>query len=207
MPSRRTAIIAALLLILAGLALAAYVVLQHRQQLIATAESVTEIASIGGPFTLTDHTGRRVTDADFAGKYRLVFFGFASCPDVCPTTLNRIALTMEALGDRAAEVQPLFITVDPERDTPEVLADYVSLFDANIVGLTGSPAEIEAVAKSYRVYFRKVPIEGDPDNYTMDHSAILYLMGPDGAYVTLLNHDDPPEILAEEIVEHIDEGA
>jgi protein SCO1/2 len=162
---------------------------------------------IGGPFALTDHTGRRVTEADYADRYLLVFFGYTWCPDICPTTLNTVALAMQALGDRAGRVQPLFITIDPERDTPAVLAEYVALFDAGIVGLSGTPEEIAAVAKAYRVHYRKAPVEGDPDNYLMDHSTILYLMAPGGGFLDIFDHDDPPDAIAAEIAARIDAGS
>lgn len=142
-------------------------------------------AQIGGPFSLTDHTGKRVTEKDFAGRLLLVNFGFTYCPDVCPTELQVISAALDKLGDKAKAVQPVFITIDPERDTAEQMADYVSNFHGSLVGLTGSAEEIARVAKMYRVYYRRVD---DPDStagYTMDHSAIMYLMGKDGKF---LNH-------------------
>jgi protein SCO1/2 len=208
MPSRFAAIVAALVFLLAGLGIAAYVVIELRDRPVAGSDDGSLVAApIGGPFALTDHTGRRVTEADYAGYYLLVFFGYTSCPDVCPTTLNTVALTMQALGDRAGRVQPLFVTIDPERDTPKVLAEYVALFDAGIVGLTGTPEEIAAVAKAYRAYYRKAPVEGDPDNYLMDHSTILYLMAPDGSYLGIFDHDEPPDAIAADIASRIDAGS
>jgi cytochrome oxidase Cu insertion factor (SCO1/SenC/PrrC family) len=113
-------------------------------------------ALIESEFSLVDHTGKAVTDEDFAGKWQLVFFGFTYCPDVCPTTLNDVSVVLEELGDDAEQVQPLFISVDPERDTPKVMADYVANFDPRIVGLTGSPEQVEAAAQAFRVYYAKV---------------------------------------------------
>jgi protein SCO1/2 len=141
--------------------------------------------AIGGAFTLTDHAGRRVSDADYRGKVLLVYFGFTYCPDVCPTTLTVMADALAVLGPDAARVQPLFITVDPERDTPEQLAVYVAYFHRTLVGLTGSAADIAAAAKSYRVYYAKVKgASGAADDYVMDHTSIIYVMGPDGRYAT-----------------------
>lgn len=130
-------------------------------------------ALIESKFSLVELTGKPVTDEDFAGKWQLVFLGFTYCPDVCPTTLNDISVVLEQLGDDADEVQPLFITVDSERDTPEVMADYVANFDPRIMGLTGSPEQIKQAARAFRAYYAKVEQEGHADGYTMDHSAFL----------------------------------
>lgn len=209
MLNRRTAIVAAFVFVLALLAMAAYAVNEMRQRPIEGAgwDTSSEGAPIGGAFELTDHTGKRVTQADYAGKYLLVFFGFTHCPDVCPRAMDQFAGAMAALGDDAAQVQPILITVDPERDTPQVLADYVAPFDANIVGLTGTPAEIEAVETLYRAYARKVETGEGEGDYTMDHSAIIYLMGPDGGFLTLFDGSDTPDAMAAEIAAVIDENS
>jgi protein SCO1/2 len=136
----------------------------------------------GGPFSLTDQFGRAVTDQDYRGKFMLVFFGYTMCPDICPTTLLDMTKVMEMLGDIADRVQPLFVSVDPERDNANVLKDYLSAFDPRIVGLTGTPDEIRRVAKAYRAYYAKF-MTGE-GGYTVDHSAYIYLMGPDGGYLT-----------------------
>ncbi|HEY9163120.1 MAG TPA: SCO family protein, partial [Magnetovibrio sp.] len=135
-------------------------------------------ATIGGPFTLTDSTGKRVTDKDFQGKYMLIYFGYTFCPDVCPTSLSIMAEALDALTpEQLAKVTPVFVTVDPERDTPEVMAAYVPNFHPKLVGLTGTLEEVKAAARGYKAYYAKVN-EADPDgNYTMDHSSITYLMG------------------------------
>jgi protein SCO1/2 len=138
-------------------------------------------ASIGGPFKLTDQNGKLRSDADFRGEYTLVFFGYTNCPDVCPTTLQTLTDAMADLGPKAEKVTPVFITVDPERDTAKALKDYAANFTPRLVMLTGSPADIAAVAKEYRVYYAKA---GEGPNYAMDHTALIYLMGPDGTYVT-----------------------
>ncbi|MGH6895988.1 MAG: SCO family protein [Geminicoccaceae bacterium] len=156
-------------------------------------------ALIESDFSLVDHTGKPVTEEDFAGKWQLVFFGFTYCPDVCPTTLNDIALVLEELGDDADQVRPLFITVDPERDTPEVMAEYVANFDPRIVGLTGSPDQIKDATQAFRTYYAKAEQEGAPDGYTMDHSAFLYLMDPEGEYATHFSPSDEPTAIANEI--------
>lgn len=153
-------------------------------------------ALIGGPFTLTNGDGKRVTDADFRGKDMLVFFGFTHCPDVCPTTLQAIAGVLDKLGPKAAKVAPLFISVDPERDGPQQIKDYTSSFHSAIMGLTGSPNEVAAAEKAYRVYARKVKDDGAPDGYTMDHTAIIYLMGPDGRFVTHFTASTPVDAIA-----------
>ena len=144
-----------------------------------------QIATIGGPFTLTDQNGRTVSDGDLKGRPFLVFFGFTHCPDVCPTTLFEISEILRALGPDADRVRALLITVDPERDTPDVIKDYLSSFDPHLSGLTGDAAAIAAVAKAYRVYFKKVPLE--QGGYTMDHTAIVYLMDKDGRFVSPFN--------------------
>jgi protein SCO1/2 len=144
-----------------------------------------QVAAIGGPFELVDQNGRTVTERDLKGRPFLVFFGFTRCPDICPTTLFEVSEIMRALGKDADRVGALFITVDPERDTPAALKDYLSSFDPHLSGLTGEPAAVAAVAKAYRVYFKKVPL--DQGGYTMDHTAIVYLMDKDGRFVSPFN--------------------
>ena len=141
-------------------------------------------SAIGGPFTLVADDGRTVTERTYRGKWLLVFFGFTHCKDVCPATLNTIAAALRQLGPEAAKVQPLFITVDPQRDTPQVLANYVKAFDPRIVGLTGTMNQIAAVAKEYKVYFSADETAQDRD-YQVDHSAFVYLMNPQGQFVQL----------------------
>jgi protein SCO1/2 len=144
---------------------------------------------VGGPFTLQDSDGRTVTDRDFRGKYLLVYFGYTYCPDVCPTTLNAVAQAIEQLGRRADELQPLFITVDPRRDTPVVMKQYTAAFSPRLLGLTGTSAQIAAVAKEYRVYYAEHRTGPGPNDYSMDHSSLLYLMGPDGRFVAPIRTD------------------
>lgn len=154
-------------------------------------------AAIESDFVLVDEGGKEATDEDFQGQWQLVFFGFTHCPDICPTTLDTVARVMEDLGDDAKQVQPLFITVDPERDTPEVMAEYTSLFHPRIVGLTGTPEQVKDAAGAFRAYYAKVQREGAPDGYSMDHSAFIYLMDPKGDYATHFSHQDEVDSIVE----------
>jgi protein SCO1 len=156
-------------------------------------------AEIGGPFTLVNDSGETVTNQEFRGKYMLVYFGYTYCPDVCPTTLNSIAQAMDRLGTKANQLQPIFITVDPQRDTPRVMKQYVSAFSPSIIGLTGTPAQIAAVAKEYRVYYEKHVTGPGPNDYSMDHSSIIYLMGPDGKFIAPIAAGDSGPEMAKDI--------
>jgi protein SCO1/2 len=158
-------------------------------------------AQIGGPFRLTDQNGARVTDADLKGKTFLVFFGFTHCPDVCPTALYEISQIMEKLGKDADRTAALFITVDPERDTPESMKDYLASFDPHIRGLTGDAAALAAVAKAYRVYYKKVPLEGG--DYTMDHTAIVYLMDKEGHFISPFNMKRTADVAAADLRKYL----
>ena len=155
--------------------------------------------SIGGPFSLADGDGKRVTDRDLRGKFVLVYFGYTFCPDVCPTTLNQVAEAMDRLGPRADRVQPVFITIDPKRDTSPVMKQYVASFGPRIIGLTGTEAEIAAVAKEFRVYYAPHRTGDGPNDYTMDHSSVLYLLGPDGTFISPLRADASAEQLATDL--------
>lgn len=156
-------------------------------------------ALVGGPFSLIDHTGKRVSDKDFRGKYMLVSFGFTFCPDICPSGLQVISAALDKLGPKADKLVPLFITLDPERDTPAVLAAYVPSFHSRLVGLTGTLDEIAAATKQYRVYHKKVQDAKSTSAYTIDHSALIYLMGPDGAYIAHFTHSTGVDQLAERL--------
>lgn len=153
-------------------------------------------AKIGGPFTLTDQNGATVSDKQFAGKYRLVYFGYTYCPDVCPTTLQQLmggfAKFEAKAADRAAKVQPIFITVDPARDIPAVMKSYVAAFHPRLIGLTGSEAQVAEVAKEFAVYYKRRPAEG-ASGYLMDHSSAPMLFGPDGAPIALIPADEGPD--------------
>jgi cytochrome oxidase Cu insertion factor (SCO1/SenC/PrrC family) len=145
-------------------------------------------ALIGGPFALTDQKGKPRAAADFRGRYMLIYFGFTTCPDICPTELGKMTAALTSLEktapDSAAKITPLFITVDPERDTVAAMASYVENFHPRFVGLTGSVAQIKAVQDAYKVYARKVYDKDTPETYLMDHSSFIYLMGPNGTYIT-----------------------
>lgn len=154
-------------------------------------------ALVGGPFELVGQDGKTVTDKDFRGRYMLVFFGFTRCPDICPAELQVMSAALDGLGSDADKVVPIFITLDPERDTPEAVAAYVKNFGPNFVGLSGSPEAIAKAAKAYRVTYQKFQDESTGDNYSIDHSALLYLMGPDGEYVTHIPYGTPADKMTE----------
>lgn len=153
-------------------------------------------AAIGGDFALTDHTGRRVTQKDFAGRHMLVFFGFTSCPDICPLALQTIAQAVDQLGAQGERVVPVFITIDPQRDTVERVAAYVGQFHQRMVGLTGTEREVQAAAKAYRAYYEKVADESSSDDYAMDHTSIIYLMDPNGEYAAHFGFNTGAEEIA-----------
>jgi len=157
---------------------------------------------VGGDFTLIDQTGAIRTQADFAGRYMLIYFGFTYCPDVCPMGLDIMGAAIEQLTastpEKAARLQPLFISIDPQRDTPEALAEYLEYFNRNIIGLTGSPAQIDQTIRAYRVYAAKVPNQADQaaDSYMMDHSSFFYLMDGSNQFVAHFDHATPAEKIA-----------
>jgi protein SCO1 len=154
---------------------------------------------VGGAFTLEDGNGKVVTDRDFRGKYMLVYFGYTSCPDVCPTTLNEVAEALDHLGAKADRLQSIFITVDPKRDTAAVIGQYTAAFTPRLIGLTGSEEQIAKVAREYRVYYAEHRTGPGPNDYTMDHSSVLYLMGPDGRFVATLRTDEDGAQMATEL--------
>lgn len=160
-------------------------------------------ALIGGPFALIDQTGKTVTDRDFRGKYMFVFFGFTHCPDICPAELQVMAATLEELGDQAKDVVPIFITLDPERDTQEAMAAYVKNFGQRFVGLTGSPEAIAAAAKAYRISYSKFQEDKTKSDYSIDHSALVYLMGKDGEYITHFAYGTPAAKMTETLRRYI----
>ena len=162
---------------------------------------VAQPAAIGGPFELTDQNGKTVTDKSLKGKPTLIFFGYTHCPDVCPTSLFEISEVLRAMGKDADKVNAYFISVDPERDTPSTMKDYLSSFDPHLEGLSGGPAETTKVLTSYRVYAKKVPTkDGD---YTMDHTALIYLMDRDGRFVAPFNLKRTPEEAAAELKRYL----
>ncbi len=161
---------------------------------VLTRDKDEPVVPIGGPFRLQAADGREVTDADFRGRWMMVYFGYTHCPDACPTALQDIANALDTLGDAAKKkVAVLFITVDPERDTPALMQDYVSAFAADITGLSGTPEQIKAAALAYRVYYAK---HMTADGYDMDHSSIIYVMDPRGRFATNFTHETPPDAIA-----------
>ena len=169
-----------------GLLAMAWLASQLPQAKVGTSSNNNAVgrAAIGGPFTLVNHKGKTVTQADFKGKYMLVYFGYTFCPDVCPTELQVMSAALEALPPaKAAKITPILVSIDPERDTPAKLAEYVANFHPRLVGLTGTLKQVRAAGKVYKVYFKKAK---DPDSsagYAMDHSSIVYLMGPNGDFI------------------------
>jgi protein SCO1 len=177
-----------------GIAVATALVLS--QPLVLGANSPV---TIGGPFTLTSPDGTTVTEQTYRGKWLLVYFGFTSCPDSCPTALLEIAAALEKLGPDADKLQPLFITVDPLRDTPAVMGNYTQSFDPRIVGLTGTPQQIAAIAQEYGVYYAPRRSGPGAEDYVMDHGTYLYLMDPEGRFVRGFDSDTPGDRIAEAV--------
>ena len=196
MNARTARLLLALGAFIAGLVLFSAVIF------IVTGRSPAPIAmsAVGGPFKLIDQNARPITEQDFKGQPFLVFFGFTHCPDVCPTTLFEVSEIFRALGPDAKNLRAMFVTVDPERDTPAVLKDYLASFDPRIVGVTGDEAAIAAAEKSYRVYAKKVPTDG---GYTMDHTAIVYLMSKDGRFVAPFNMKRRPDEAATDLKRYL----
>lgn len=160
--------------------------------------------AFGGPFELVDHQGRLRRDSDFRGSFLLIAFGYTSCPDICPTNLTIMATALDQLGTRGERVQPIFVTVDPARDTPAVLGDYVGHFHPRLIGLTGSEAQVRAAAKAYRVHRSKVILDpAAPEDYLVNHSSLTFLMAPDGGFVTLFPHDTDADTMAKAIAKYL----
>lgn len=194
------------ILFLALIALAAAVAVTATMLLMDGKSGSTSKARIGGPFTLTNQDGKTVTDADFHGRYLVLFFGFTNCPDVCPTTLQLLADTLKASPDLADKLTVALISVDPERDTPETIKQYVQYFDPRFQGLTGTPEQIGKVLKEYGVYAKKVPLPDSALKYTMDHSAFIYLYGPNGDFITAIDPALKPADLAAKLKAAMDKG-
>ena len=184
--------------IAAAVAVTTVVMVNQRDGTIPPMETSTGQPAVGGPFQLVNQDGQAVDQTLLDGKWSLVFFGFTYCPDYCPTTLTALEATKQQMGDRAKDIQIVFVTVDPERDTPQALKDYLSSdgFPRGVIGLTGTPAQIKTAADAYRAYYQKV---GDGDAYTMNHSLTVYLMGPDGRFRSAIAHDLGPERAAQVI--------
>jgi protein SCO1/2 len=189
---RRIAVAAAAIAVVAGTAVA--FTLQRAVQMTAP------LPQIGGHFELSTSDGQAVTEATFRGKWLIIYFGYTFCADVCPGTLMSMTDAMKRLGPLADRIQPLFITLDPERDTPQIIGEYVKSFDPRFVGLVGSPQQVSATARAFHVYYRVRPL-GDDGEYVLDHSSFIYVMNPNGAFVRLLNGDLP----GHEVAQHLGE--
>lgn len=196
MPSRRHLLGALILLAVGSVAPSSFAQAPERSAAELMDAVMWNREPIGGPFALTDQNGVRRTDADFRGKLMLVYFGFTSCPDICPTDLQQMGVAVDQLGSDGEMVQPVFITVDPARDTAEHLKDYMPLFHPRFIGLTGDPAAIRQAARGYRVYYEKIERE-DKSDYTLDHSVFIYLMDHDGRYLGFFPPNTPAGRLAE----------
>ena len=200
MPRRSILLFAAACAVIAVALIAVTMVLASRPAPGLRAGEVvsTGQARIGGPFQLVDQDGRPVDETMLEGKWSLVFFGFTYCPDYCPTTLQVLDATKQRLGDRAEDLQIVFITIDPARDTPQVLNDYLSTdgFPEGVIGLTGTPEQVDAAAKAYGAPYQKV---GEGEGYTMNHGLTIYLMGPDGGFRSAVAHDLRPDRAADVI--------
>jgi len=192
------------LLLVAGVTATAW--MSQPSQVVPTKQTPPALEDLfGGKFSLTDQLGRSRTDRDFLGKYLMLSFGYTFCPDVCPTTLQDITIALKELGDDAAQLQPVFVTVDPMRDTSEVLAEYVKLFDPRLVGLTGTEAQIRDISKKYRVHRVKVPIDNaSVGGYLVDHSSLTFLMAPDGSFLTFLPYGTDGYEIARRVRTYLD---
>ena len=185
------------LILAAGLILLSVLIAALALTTLKPAQMGSGTALIGGPFTMVNDKGETVTEKIYAGKYMLLFFGFTNCGDVCPAELQVMAAAFAEMGSASDQIAPIFVTVDPERDTPQVMASYVKNFHPRLVGLTGTPEQVAAIAKIYHIYYQKVPDPKNPADYEMDHSSILYLMGPDGKFIKHFPYTTDAKGLAE----------
>lgn len=206
MPRRPVILFAAACAVIAlALGVVTMVVVGGRQQSAQTTDAATGQPLVGGPFTLTNQDGQVVTEKILEGKWSLVFFGFTYCPDYCPTTLGVLNAVQERMGDKAKDLQILFVSIDPERDTPQMLKDYLTSdgFPDGVIGLTGTPEQVAQAAKAYRAFYQKV---GEGEGYTMNHGLTVYLMGPDGQFRSAVAHDLGPSRTATLIENAMEKG-
>ena len=194
LPSR-SKLIAAAIMIIAALAIAALALTQWPTK----GPIGSGTALIGGPFTMVNQKGETVTEKNFEGHYTIYFFGYTFCPDVCPTELQVLTAALKELGPDGSKITPVFVSIDPERDKPKIIGEYVANFDSRLVGLTGTPEQLAAMARAFHVFYKKVPNAKDPQNYDMDHSSILYLMGPDGKFAKHFPYTTDAKALALEL--------
>lgn len=194
-----------LVVLVAGTTIAVLVSDDVREAVLGTPGDGPGIASIGGPFEMVDQTGKTVTEADFLGKPSVFFFGFTHCPDVCPTTLYEMSTYLEELGEDADKLNVAFVTVDPERDTPEIMGDYITPFDDHIVALSGTPEQVAKMGKAWRVYSRRV--DQDDGEYTMDHTATIYMMDADGKFVGTIAYGEDSETVLAKLKRLVENGS
>lgn len=212
MPRKTIPLIGAMLAALAAIALAALVVWHQFTGQTAGREGrgieavMAPGIDMGGPFTLIDGSGRTVTLADFAGSYPLIYFGFTSCPDICPTELSTMAAAIDILAEgnqsAAEDIVPVFITIDPERDTPDVVGAYADAFHPRMVGLTGSAEAVDEAARAFRIFYSKGAVDED-GFYLMNHSGFVYLMGPDGEFLTMFNGGSDPQAMSDALASYV----
>lgn len=183
-------------MLLAAAAIAAYALMSPPRKPAGSGEAL-----VGGPFTMVNQRGETVTEKNFLGRPMLLFFGFTSCPDVCPAELQVMAAALDELGGKGKDIQPIFVSIDPERDTPAAVAAFVSNLGERFVGLTGSPVQVAAMAGAYRVFYRKLENKEQPSAYQMDHSSIVYLMGADGKFLKPFTYTTDAKALAQGIAE------
>ncbi len=186
-------------MVIAAVAIAAYALVSSPERMKSAGAAL-----IGGPFTMVNHRSETVTEKSFAGKPTLLFFGYTYCPDVCPTELQVMAEALRRLGGKGKDIQPVFVSIDPARDRPDVMAAYVANFGEQFIGLTGSPQEVEGIASAYRVFYQKVENKDAPDTYLMDHSSIIYLMDGDGKFLKHFSYSTDAAALAEGIAAALD---
>lgn len=191
-----------LIVLAAALGLAAYTFMTASQEQPVAQQN--EDIPIGGPFEMVDHTGKTVSDETYRGKFMLIYFGFTYCPDICPTELQVVSSALNGLSENELNaLQPLFVTVDPERDTVDEMAGYVGHFHERLVGLTGSLEQVSSMAEAYRVWFKKTADDDSTAGYTMEHTNIVYLMGPDGKYLDHFTYATKSDQMAERIKQHL----
>lgn len=200
---KRHHIFAVIVLVIAAVIGATAVILWQtsEQPRLAGSVNVSRGVQIGGPFTMTDHTGQPVTEKMLEGRYSLIYFGYTFCPDVCPTELQDMSVALDLAGEAGEKVLPVFVTIDPARDGQQQMADYVAAFHPRMVGLRGTEEQTAAIAKAYRVYY--APVNQDDDYYLMDHSNFIFFMDPDGKNIAIFNGDTSPQTIADGIREAV----
>lgn len=200
---RRSQIAGIIILVIAAVigASALIYVNNQKQPTVTGGLGVSTAVPVGGAFSMTDHTGQRVTEALLQDRYSLIYFGYTFCPDVCPTELQDMSVAVNLAGEAGEKVTPIFVTIDPERDGPQEVADYVEAFHPRMIGLRGTEEETTKIAKAFRVFYQ--PVNKEDEYYLVDHSNFIYLMGPDGRNVAIFNGDVDPQVMAKGITEAV----